>query len=323
MNGTELFTKLNELDSDLIEETLNYKPKKRKSPVIRWYALASCLAVILVGGVVGKTLLHPSSNSTVTPVISMKPQSSDTVPSGILIPKIALPESATSDSLESKMFALIVYQDSIYTATQSYEGDSALEVSPLVGDYLGTAKRNIDEWSSKSAYAKEFSSNVNGEVYTVNGYDSSFRICTKKTLPNEDGTSTTYITFYENLNGIYLDTGYDLFNKRLHLSKNWSSASYQTHKNWEEGIESYHPISDLSNNQMDNFLEELSSAKFVDMTSSSIYDQPSRHFFLTLNDNTTIELRLFKGGYVAYQPLGWYCVKLPDDIFSTIYNVCN
>jgi hypothetical protein len=27
-----------------------------------------------------------------------------------------------------------------------------------------------------------------------------------------------------------------------------------------------------------------------------------------------------EGGYVSYQPLGWYFVKMPGEIFDKIYN---
>ena len=38
-----------------------------------------------------------------------------------------------------------------------------------------------------------------------------------------------------------------------------------------------------------------------------------------MKDNTRIELRLFEGGYVGYQDLGWYFVKMPGEIFNRLY----
>ena len=38
-----------------------------------------------------------------------------------------------------------------------------------------------------------------------------------------------------------------------------------------------------------------------------------------MKDKTRVELRLFEGGYVGYQALGWYFVKMPGDIFDKIY----
>ena len=41
-----------------------------------------------------------------------------------------------------------------------------------------------------------------------------------------------------------------------------------------------------------------------------------------LSDGTTVELRLIEGGYVGYQELGWYFVKMPGDVFDAVLAAC-
>lgn len=42
------------------------------------------------------------------------------------------------------------------------------------------------------------------------------------------------------------------------------------------------------------------------------------HLFCALSDGTTVELRLIEGGYVGYQELGWYFVKMPGETFEAV-----
>lgn len=46
------------------------------------------------------------------------------------------------------------------------------------------------------------------------------------------------------------------------------------------------------------------------------------HLFCALSDGTTVELRLIEGGYVGYQELGWYFVKMPGDVFDAVLAAC-
>lgn len=315
MNGTEFFHKLSELDSDLIEEAAKLPKKKRSHK--KWYALASGMSLILAGGLLGNFLLFNEPVNTPSALSPSPTIVTNTVP-GVFIPKIALPTS-NSDNMQMKMVGLIVYQGSIYTQAQSYTGENATAIKNLVGTHIGTAKGTIDEWSTQKDYEKNLASSILGEVYTVKGYDSSFRLCTSNVYEDETGNMVEEIQFFENLNGITLYKGRDLFGNRLHLLQNFSFATYQTETDWQNGASVFHKLSDISKDKMQEFLKEVCKAKFIEMTDSSLYQQPSRHLFLTLNDHTTVELRLFPGGYVGYQALGSYLVKVPGELFDEIY----
>lgn len=319
MNGEELLTKISNIDDDLIEAADQAKSKKNKIKFKKWAALASCVCLV----VLGILMMKPNFEDTPKQVES----NGTNVPSGItdnndiLVPKINLPES--DGTISADMIGLIVYKGSIYTQGESYEGQEVASLETMVGKKLGYAMGNIDEWSQKSEYDTEFAATVEGNVYEVVGYSPDFRICIKESYTTEDGKSIEYISFYEKLNGIELAKGKDLFEDRLQLLGNWEKVKYVTHDNWDNSSRRdyvYKDLTNVSKEDIDYFIQELSTSQFVDMLGSDIYNNPNHHIYFYLKDNTRVELRLFEGGYVGYQPLGWYFVKMPGEIFEKIYS---
>lgn len=174
----------------------------------------------------------------------------------------------------------------------------------------------IDEWSDESEYSVEFAGTVAGELYAVKGYDTGFRIC----CLNDDGSAL----LLERLNGITLDTGADLFETRLHLPERLEALSFLTHEDWNKAAKNYR-TPELSEETISAFLDELCAGQFVYTWESErgIYDSAVQgHLFCALSDGTTVELRLIEGGYVGYQELGWYFVKMPGDVFDAVLAAC-
>ena len=59
------------------------------------------------------------------------------------------------------------------------------------------------------------------------------------------------------------------------------------------------------------------------MYKRQIYDSAVQgHLFISMSDGTTVELRLIEGGYVGYQGLGWYFVKMPGAVFDAVLAAC-
>ena len=244
---------------------------------------------------------------------------------GVFIPAKELPKS--SEDAAADMIGLIVYQGHVYTQGPDYFGEDAEKIRSLVGDHLGTAKGNIDEWSSQEDYATEFASTIGGEVYAVKGYDAGFRICTCMEPPDENGHPEPWIQFYECLNGITLTKGRDLFEDRLKISGRIAKMEYQTHEDWDYGMGIYHEVS-FAADVWDQFMEQSDNCSFVDAydptasAGQSIYSRNQAHLNLILEDGSVVRLRLFEGGYVGYEPLAWYFVKIPEDIFNKVYDAC-
>ncbi len=248
-------------------------------------------------------------NAEVSKPIPSSAGHSETNNKGIYIDRIELP-SESSATLD--MIGLIVYHSNIYTQTKNVKC-SKEQQKALIGAYLGTAVGNLDEWSKRSEYSKELASSAVGKVYKVNGYDDSFRIGIPYMYEGE-----YYITFYENLNGITLSTGKDLYENRLLLKENYRSTLYQLHSDWNNDANQYKELK-LSRNIMLQFIDAIDSSPFIELDNSSkIYNSKMEvtHLYFKLKDGTTLEVGLFEKGFVAY---GNLIVKVSDKIFSKVF----
>lgn len=268
-----------------------------------------------------------SENSDISNSIASKADQQDNNANhAVFIPPIELPE--TSDGMVADMIGLVVYNGNIYTQAHSYEYSDAVKVEDLVGDYLGYATGEINCWSNDDAYTKEFASTYAGNVYSVKGYSTDFRICvvSEFTVDN-NGYTSKWIQFLERLNGIGLTYGEDLFGDRLNIKDRIASIQYQTHEDWDFAKNFYKDLTVLTEEQINAFIEELYAGKFeyAYETYPDIYEDSSLkqvHMYLYLDDNTVVELRLIEGGYVGYQDLGWYFVKMDEKAFDLVFNAC-
>lgn len=313
MKGKDLLDKINSIDNNLIEEAYNINKKRKVYK--KWYVVAASLCIVVLGTLLFINQEIGKNSENEKEIISNE----EIKNSLVYIPKIELPKEESNTSFD--MIALVVYKGNIYTHSETFIGESAKNVDSLVGKRLGYAKGNIDEWSKQEDYAEEFAGTTIGDVYTVNGYNEDFRICIKGRYEDDDNKEVEYIEFYENLNGIGLNTGKDLFGDRLKLEGNCDYVKYLTHDNWNNGWPNYNylNLNDITTEDIDLFIKELYNGEFTSMKNSNIYDNESHHIFIYMKDKTRVELRLFEGGYVGYQALGWYFVKMPGDIFDKIY----
>lgn len=281
---------------------------------MKWLAPAAACLVLAVAAVsvVRSGLLQK-------PPIATEPAKNS---HALQVPAMELPKN-TDDTIAMDMIGLFIYQGRIYTQTSWYYDDAA--VRALVGEKLGTATGGIDEWSSQDAYATELAGTIAGDVYSVKGYDPQFRLCMQGSYENEDGSETQYVNFYENLNGIGLTTGADVFEERLQLRARWESVQYQTHLDWDYTQNAYHDLQ-ASDEEIAAFLNALAAGKFeyVHSENGDFYDaaRAQTHLYFHQSDGTVVELRLFEDGYVGYQHLGWYFVKMPGAAFDAVFASC-
>ncbi|HWL23104.1 MAG TPA: hypothetical protein VNR38_05045 [Ureibacillus sp.] len=228
------------------------------------------------------------------------------------IPAIELPENGSN----AKMIGLVVYNGKVYTQTMS-------EIDPEVakairGEKLGTTKGNIDEWSKQDAYSVEFASTIGvADVYTVDGYDKDFRI-----MSFEEYNGYVYAQFFENLNGITIQSGKDIFGK-LNMVGNISSAQYRTFDDWNSGINNFFPIENLEG--LNRFIEALNHAKplsrndNVDPLGDSLNSEDYRELTLNLVDGTNVKLTLLKDGYIYYGYMYDAYFQMNEDEFSKLW----
>lgn len=293
---------------------------------------AACIAVIIVA-----VLAFPSLNNRFNGDLISEPdtqsdqsQTGEKNPSvseyGVYIPAIELPKN--TDGVEMDMKGLFVYQGRIYTQTAWYYNEEVSSIKNLIGERLGYAKGNINEWSKQDEYAVEFAGSITGDVYTVKGYDKQFRLCVMGSYVDNDGNHVDWVNFYENLNGIGLTSGSDLFGDRLMLRENWKQVKSQKNDDWDYDKQTFTDLMGVTDSDINAFISALYSDDFeyvyetVGIDNFYTAEQTQAHLYFHMEDNTVIELRLFEGGYVGYRHLGWYFVKMPGEAFDVIFNAC-
>jgi len=144
---------------------------------------------------------------------------------------------------------------------------------------------------------------------------------------DDDGNDIEWVNFYERLNGIGLGHGHNLFEGRLHLSGNWDHVQYIRHDDWYYSRDNFKDLTSVTDDDIAEFVNALYDGwfEYVYETVGNTFYYPGREqvlLYFYMNDNTVVELRLFEGGYVGYQPLGWYFVKIPGEAFDRIFNAC-
>ncbi len=245
---------------------------------------------------------------------------------GVFIPAMELPKQ--TEAMMADMIGFVVYHGGIYTQAANYYDGDAENIDSLVGAYLGYATGSINECTAQGIaqeeYEKEFAGSIEGELYEVKGYDADFRICWRRIVEGADGKPTLYIQFLDRLNGITLATGSDLFEDRLHVRDRVERFRCQSHEDWDWAGGGIYDL-EIEQSVWNDFLNEVDQGEFVfvhDTMPDFYRTQGQAHLYLAMDDGTTIGLRLFEDGYVGYDALGWYFVRVEGDIFDVMYEIC-
>jgi len=306
MNKQELKNAIEKLEPDnnmeyrLAEKLKNHQPKRSSFRNVA--AVAACIAVVSCAGLVTLN------------VLGNKPGESNEIAqsSGIHIPKVPLQENTQTSA---KMMGLIVYEGRIYL-------QSALQLEPevvegLLGDKIGKTKSNITEWSEQDDYSLEFASTVGiQDVYTVKGYDKSFRIMTYEKIDDK-----SYAQFYECLNDITVKTGTDIFGK-LKIEGNIENAKYELFESWNNGMNELKPVPDM--NSLNEFITALNkSVPYEQDVLDSLWEDQSadcqKFINITMKDGTNVQLRVFKEGYVYYNNVNLF-FKIDSTVFNNFWD---
>jgi hypothetical protein len=303
MNKIEIPEELSEKSKMGVSQAKKEMNNDRKRYNVKGIGIAAALLVSIGTFTLFNNDLNNTANNPNTPVV--------TEDGGVNIPAIQLPV----ENVSASMIGLIVYNGKIYTQTRTEINAEAAK--DIIGEKLGTTKGTIDEWSEQEAYDEEFASTVGkADVYSVKGYDKDFRIMTYK---EQDGK--IYAEFYENLNGITINNGKDVFGK-LNIKGNISSAHYRTFSDWNNSINNYQPITDMET--LNTFVTELNESKPIprgqnsDPISNSRTDEQFRELSINLDDGSTVRLTLLKDGYIYYGFMGAY-FKMDEDVFLKMW----
>lgn len=227
----------------------------------------------------------------------------------ITIPKIDL--SKDTQNSNAIMQEFVEYNGRVYVKTGTdIDIQSARK---LIVEKLGNARGNISEYGSQHTSDTGFNSNIPGDVYSVEGYDSNFRIM----LLSKDVGGERAI-FLECYNCITITNGRDVLGK-LKLQGNVMKFTYMHFGDWNI------PVYDITDSKM--------SSKFIDAlndTTPFLYDKiPGglpfgkknliRYIAIKLKDGSVIKLALTKDGYIMYGNCP-VVFKMNNGVFSKLWN---
>lgn len=308
------------------EETEARRKKKRAVTKVLTPVMGLCLVVILgVGiwqsGMLGQSDAPVSGDTPSQGGISIA-DTTDNTEYAVYTDSVHLPENTSG--MAADMIGCLVYKGKLYTQSADFYKYDAATAQQLVGEYVGEAKdilHCLDYGLSKENWEVEFASTYSGPVYKVNGYSEDFRLCIYVNNDQEQ-----WLQILDNYDGIGLNTGADLFEKRLHITGNVESITYRTYDDLEKQ-NSEKKLTGITEEQMDEFLSELCSSPFVRIdpeSSPEFYEsaETQGHLYLNMKDGTVVELRLIDGGYVGCESLGWVFVKMPGEQFDAVLAAC-
>jgi hypothetical protein len=313
MNKTDIKRVIDKLEPDnvmefrLFEKILQKQSKKfTLKPTIS--IVASFVMVICVG-ILGYSLINKNN-----PYVNSSYINNPNLESGIYIPKTELPNN-TNSNIKMDMAELIVYQGRVYTRNGTkIDIESAKK---LLGEKLGTTKIDINEWSKQDDYTVEFESTIGvKDVYSVKGYDKSFRIMT---LSGKN--EVVYgAQFYECLNGITVKTGADIFDK-FKIENNIKTAIYENFESWYYSKQQYKEFT--KKQLLNSFVSELKNTIPYKWESLSYLFESSntnqKFLYISLNDGSQVQLRLFKDGYIFYDNIHVF-LKMEGEAFGVLWN---
>lgn len=274
--------------------------KAKKSSWRKWAAMAACLCLLI-----GAAMYMQSRRSTVGQGTDQRITVSD---AGVSIPKLEVSLGCDSDS-EAEMIGFFIYQGSCYVQYEWLEN-----AEDIVGEYLGTAIGQIDEWTPEDGYV-ELAGSVRGDFYSVKGYDPSFMLC----IVYESGTISTYICN----TGITIKYGAELYEDRLHLTGNYHKIQFETRSSWYQSKGEAYSLE--NNTSVSAFIHALNAAEFIPWetvpameghTASSIYDTELYHVYFSMDNGTRVHLRLYENGYVRFQGMNDICVQVPAEVYA-------
>jgi hypothetical protein len=326
-----------DLTRDVLQRAAIIKEKQRAARRRTGVAVvAFALVVTLALGIwaIAPQFRKPETEPT-SPADSTATQTPpEEAPQGVSIPREEIELPTPKGAMFSWAFAFLVGPDRTYIGYETSMDIAEAEQHDLLGAQIGTTSGSDEElyWvEHPEAYQNVFASNIGADcsVYTVNGYDPSFRVAVVKAYtgyngPDHQEVSGEEVFILDCLNGITLYTGRDLYTDRLHLRERFASAKSQSHSDWDSGKQDFAPLDTVSEEQWNAFFDALDAAPFVEtkMTGAEmLHAKGQKHLFFTQKDGLRGQLRLFADGYVSLN--GSRFMVQPDPAaFKPIYDAC-
>lgn len=337
----EILSKLAEDMENNINENISFSNKNKSK-----FKLAILVASILIIIVPTVTAINSSLSGKKDTVVQSEKESKydsenevvednadeSTNKAGIYIPggQFKMP----SPYIQASWTSFFIYEGRQYS--EVYPNEEKETVIELRGEKLGTAKDIIEHLTSLNysegqlidfKEVEGIAGTVgNAEIYKVKGYDEKFRLIAYSN--NEYGELAN---IYECLTDINVASGEDVFSK-LKLKENIKEASWDTFNNWNYGTPNHKEINDKD--ILDKFILEMYDATPLLLDSEELRHQfyykesdyeelqnKQKRLYFKLNDNTTVEIRIYDNGYILYGGLNDVAFKVNDESFNSLWSL--
>lgn len=316
-------------------DAVNKKQSKKTYTQIIKYSLIPACAIIAMCLVYTLDTKRENINIAKGNCIDNKIEINET--EGIFIPKIKF--DISDDTAQAcRAGGIIAYNDNMYTSKErisleknpNLKGKSLGEVYNIMDLYMksdyylkatSTAmpylEKFIEEQTIKqpNTYISDFIGYNSENAYELNGYDKDFRICTFNEKENS-------ITIFQRLNGINVKYGKDVFDDKLQIKDNFEKVEYQYYSDWYHGKKYYKEFKNVTIDDINIFLDEVNSAKFIDSSNLNLYSLNKKYalLYFTMTDGLIVKIRLIEGGYVIYDGLNNAAIKLDSETFNKIFD---
>lgn len=238
------------------------------------------------------------------------------------------------DTMLASMVSMVIYNGRVYV--QSGTNISKEDANLLKGKKIGVTKdlcEFMEQSDTKVGGTIDFDK-VEGlvgpgevEVYEAKGYDENFRL-----LIDYKDEYRDIPEIYESLNGIRIKTGNDVFGK-LKIAGNIKSVKWDTFNNWNYGthdpknVDVDENINNFVKAMYDSIPYSLEDKEFRNQfyyKETEYYEEgqdKQKFLYIKLNDGTTIQVRLFSNGYIAYSGLYGFVFKVEEKAFNDLWNI--
>lgn len=297
MRAEDLLDAIGFLDDDLIEET--DKTRKRNRKTNRWIRLGTLAACCCI--IIGATFFYEKQMQNEKQL--QKIVSDESVPQkdGVIIPQLDI-DAQLSD--EEDVLPMFSYQGNTYIGFDGYQCSSN-----LLDKNLGTIKNLTKELSNEQKVEKKDRfGNIEGEIYSLKGYDSSLILCVKI-----DGKRKIFV----HNNGISFGKGSELFEEGLHLKEYDKLMIGQTIEDGKQNKKKQKTLKLKDQKVIEHFFKAMEEADFIyknDMDNT----KEIGILYVQKKDGLQVVLHLFAGGYVACEGFSDICVQVPTEVFEEI-----
>ena len=225
--------------------------------------------------------------------------------------------------------SLLYYDGSMYRSSYMDTSENQTEITDLADSITGNELADIYSnnevyWSDDSSKLFTFSENTTAKLYSMNGYDSSFRVCLlySRYIPSMD-IMTYGIVVFDRLNGITLNKGSELFKDRLHLDE--YTEAYFRHPDFMNGAEKY--PDKIITEDLSGFLDAVFEGEFVE-TDYKIREEfeKKKSYMIVFYTGSEISIskivKVYPDGYVSIRGDGTLILeKIDQDACDNIIGI--